>query len=166
MLACIQDAAGPCGDACTGPTCRTGRKLKAADAKKVLSAGINGAAVRLFEADEELAVCRRHRDGLALHLATRQAGVGRHQRRQPGKAVAAADGAQGLHVYADNDADGDFAGQCYAYTLARRLKREQKSGAERQVQGVRAAPCRHRLGRRVAPALARRRRHASSEVPM
>jgi putative DNA primase/helicase len=37
-------------------------------------------------------------------------------------------------IYADNDAGGDFAGQCFAYALARRLKREEKTTGPRQVR--------------------------------
>jgi len=132
MLACIQDAHG---HAVTlhRTYLQDGAKLKAADAKKVLSAGINGAAVRLFEADEELAVCEGIETGLALHLATRKpvwAGInaGNLEKLWLPPTV------RRVCIYADNDADGDFAGQCYAYTLARRLKREQKSCAERQVR--------------------------------
>ncbi len=132
MLACIQDAQG---HAVTlhRTYLQDGAKLKAADAKKVLSAGINGAAVRLFEADEELAVCEGIETGLALHLATRKpvwAGInaGNLEKLWLPPTV------RRVCIYADNDADGDFAGQCYAYALARRLKREQKSGAERQVR--------------------------------
>ena len=36
-------------------------------------------------------------------------------------------------IYADNDADGDFAGQAFAFALARRLKRKKNSG-RRQVR--------------------------------
>ena len=132
MLACIQDAQG---HAVTlhRTYLRGGAKLKAADAKKVLSAGINGAAVRLFEADEELAVCEGIETGLALHLATRKpvwAGInaGNLEKLWLPPTV------RRVCIYADNDADGDFAGQCFAYALARRLKREQKSGAGRQVR--------------------------------
>ena len=50
----------------------------------------------------------------------------------------------------DNDADGDFAGQAFAFALARRLKREEKNSGRRQVR-VFLQACRHRLGRRLAP---------------
>ena len=132
MLACIQS---PDGHAVTlhRTYLQDGAKLPAADAKKVLSAGISGAAVRLFEATDELAVCEGIETGLALRLAT-------------GKPVWAGISAGNLEklwlpatvrkvcIYADNDAGADFAGQCFAYALARRLKREASTNGTRQVQ--------------------------------
>lgn len=102
---------------------QAGRKLDAPDAKKVLSSGFAGAAVRLAEATAELAVCEGIETGIAVFLAT-------------GKPVWCALGAANLEklwvpetvrricIYGDNDADGDFTGQASAYALARRLKRE------------------------------------------
>lgn len=122
MLAAVQDVTG-------NPVTlhRTylsnGRKLISRDARKVLSAGIAGSAVRLFEPTEELALCEGIETALAVHLAT-------------GKPVWAALSAGNLErvvlpasvrrvlVYADNDSDGDFAGQAYAFALARRLRLE------------------------------------------
>lgn len=133
MLACVQ---GPDGQAVTlhRTYLHHGKKLKTADAKKLLSTGIHGSAVRLFEAGEELAICEGIETALAVHLAT-------------GKAVWAALNAGNLEkiaipatvrrvcIYGDNDSNGIFAGQYYAYSLARRLKREEKSSeAARQVR--------------------------------
>ncbi len=110
-----------------------GRKLAANDAKKVLTSGITGAAVRLFEATDELALTEGIEKSFAVHLRT-------------GKPTWAAlnagnleklwipDSVTQVSIYADNDADGDFAGQAYAFALARRLKREEKAGVRRQVQ--------------------------------
>lgn len=110
-----------------------GRKLAASDAKKVLTAGITGAAVRLFGATDELALTEGIEKSIAVHLRT-------------GKPTWAALSAGNLEkiwipdtvtkvsIYADNDADGDFAGQAFAFALARRLKREEKGGVQRQVQ--------------------------------
>ncbi|THF64962.1 zinc-binding protein [Pseudothauera nasutitermitis] len=132
MLACIQ---GTDGHAVTlhRTYLKDGAKLAAPDAKKVLSAGINGAAVRLFEATGELAVAEGIEKGLAVHLAT-------------GKPVWASLNAGNLEklwlpdtvrtvcIYADNDADGDFAGQAFAFALARSLKRNEAHTGPRQVK--------------------------------
>ena len=132
MLACIQ---GVDGHAVTlhRTYLKDGAKLKAADARKVLSAGINGAAVRLFEATDELAVCEGIETGLALHLATRKpvwAGINAGNLEK----LWLPDTVRKVCIYADNDADGDFVGQCFAFALARRLKREEKTTGARQVR--------------------------------
>ena len=132
MLSCIQ---GVDGHAVTlhRTYLKDGAKLKAADAKKVLSAGINGAAVRLFEATDELAVCEGIETGLALHLATRKpvwAGINAGNLEK----LCLPETVRKVCIYADNDADGDFAGQCFAFALARRLKREEKTTGARQVR--------------------------------
>jgi len=132
MLACIQ---GQDGHAVTlhRTYLQDGAKLRAADAKKVLSAGINGAAVRLFEATDQLAVCEGIETALAVHLATQQpvwAGIsaGNLEKLWLPETVRA------VGIYADNDASGDFAGQSSAFALARRLKREEKTSGPRQVR--------------------------------
>ena len=132
MLACIQ---GADGHAVTlhRTYLKDGAKLKAADAKKVLSAGINGAAVRLFEPTHELAVCEGIETGIALHLATAKpvwAGISAGNLEK----LWLPDSVRKVCIYADNDADGDFAGQCFGFALARRLKRENKTASSRQVQ--------------------------------
>ena len=132
MLACIQ---GPDGHAVTlhRTYLKDGRQAMVSDSKKVLSAGINGAAVRLFEPTEELAIAEGIETALAVHLAT-------------GKPVWSGLSAGNLEklwlpesvrkvcVYADNDADGDFDGQAFAFALARRLKKEEHRTGPRQVQ--------------------------------
>lgn len=132
MLACIQ---GPDGHAVTlhRTYLKDGQKAVARDAKKVLSAGINGAAIRLFEVGEELAITEGIETAVAVHLAT-------------GKPVRAALNAGNLEklwlpesvrrvcIYADNDADADFDGQSFAFALARRLKKEERRTGPRQVQ--------------------------------
>ena len=132
MLACIQ---GADGHAVTlhRTYLKDGAKLAAPDAKKVLSAGINGAAVRLFEATEELAVCEGIETGIALHLATGKpvwAGLNAGNLEK----LWLPDTVRKVCIYADNDADGDFAGQAFAFALARRLKREEKNSGRRQVR--------------------------------
>jgi len=99
-----------------------GQKAPVTDARKILSSGINGAAVRLVEPGDELALAEGIETALAVHLAT-------------GKPVWAAISAGNLEklclpgqvrrvsIYADNDADGSYEGQACAYALARRLSR-------------------------------------------
>jgi putative DNA primase/helicase len=103
-----------------------GKKLVAQDAKKLLSSGVAGAAIRLWPPAAELAITEGIENALAVHLAT-------------GKPVWAAlaagnleklwvpESAPGIAIYADNDADGDFAGQASAFALARRLRRENRA---------------------------------------
>jgi hypothetical protein len=69
MLACIQ---GEDGHAVTlhRTYLQDGAKLAMPDAKKVLSSGINGAAVRLFEATEDLGISEGIEKSIALYLAT------------------------------------------------------------------------------------------------
>jgi putative DNA primase/helicase len=108
-------------------------KLAAPDAKKVLSGGFTGAAVRLAEAGEELAVCEGIETGIALLLATGKPvwcalGAGNLEKLWLPETV------RSLCIYGDNDADGDFTGQFSAYALARRLRREQADGGPRTVR--------------------------------
>jgi len=132
MLACIQ---GPDGHAVTlhRTYLKDGKKAGVPDAKKVLSSGISGAAVRLFEPTEELAIAEGIETALAVHLAT-------------GKAVWAGlsggnleklwlpESVRRVFIYADNDADADFDGQAFAFALARRLKKAERPDGPRQVQ--------------------------------
>lgn len=109
-----------------------GRKASLPDAKKLLSTGVNGAAVRLFEVGEEVAVTEGIETALAVHLST-------------GKPVWSALSAgnmeklwlpptvRGVCIYADNDADAEFDGQASAYVLARRLKRDEAKTGPRDV---------------------------------
>jgi putative DNA primase/helicase len=132
MLACIQ---GIDGHVVTlhRTYLSNGQKAKAlGEAKKVLSGGINGAAVRLCEPTNELGVAEGIETALAIHLAT-------------GKPVWAGLSAGNLEklwvpptvcricIYADNDANSDFDGQALAYALARRLKKQELQSGPRQV---------------------------------
>lgn len=132
MLACVQAAEG---DAVTlhRTYLNDGHKALAISAKKVLSAGINGAAVRLFEATDTLAIAEGIETALAVHVRT-------------GKPVWAAISAgnmerlwlpeivQHVCIYADNDADNQYDGQACAFALARRLKKAEKKAGARHVE--------------------------------
>jgi len=133
MIACVQ---GADGHAVTlhRTYLKDGQKALGDQSKKVLSSGINGAAVRLDEPTDELAVTEGLETGLAVRLST-------------GKPLWAAmncgnlerlwlpDGVKRVCIYADNDADGEFAGQLSAYTLAQRLVRlARKHGLDRTVK--------------------------------
>lgn len=133
MLACVQ---GPDGHAITlhRTYLSDGRKALGEQSKKVLSSGINGATVRLDEPADELAITEGIETGLAVRLST-------------GKQVWAALSCGNLEklwlppsvkrvcIYADNDADAEFAGQASAFALAQRLVREAKrDGLDRKVQ--------------------------------
>jgi putative DNA primase/helicase len=132
MLSCIQ---GADGHAVTlhRTYLENGGEVAHRDAKRVLSSGINGAAIRLFEAGESLAIAEGVETALAVHLST-------------GKPVWSALNAGNLEklwlppsvrhicVYADNDADAEFDGQACAFALARRLKKEEKKTGHRHVE--------------------------------
>jgi putative DNA primase/helicase len=136
MLAVAQ---GPDGHAVTlhRTYLKDGRKAVGAQSRKVLSSGINGAAVRLIEPTDELAITEGIETALAVHLGT-------------GKPVWAALSCGNMEklwvpgsvarvcIYADNDADSGFDGQASAYALAHRLMRDarrpQANGLVRKVQ--------------------------------
>lgn len=131
MLACIQDADG-LAVTLHRTYLQDGFKAQLRDARKVLSAGINGAAVRLFAAGEELAIAEGIETALAIHLGT-------------GKPVWAAINAGNMEklwlpetvrrlcIYADNDAHAEYDGQACAFALARRLTKKARTGPSRQV---------------------------------
>lgn len=132
LLACVQ---GTDGQAITlhRTYLADGRKAEVRDAKKLLSAGINGAAVRLFQAGEELAIAEGIETALSVHLASgipawSALSAGNLERLWIPATV------RRVRIYADNDADADFDGQAAAYALARRLKKETKTAGERDVQ--------------------------------
>jgi putative DNA primase/helicase len=131
MLACVQGADGH-GVTLHRTYLQQGKKAAVPDAKKLLSAGINGAAVRLAEATVELGITEGIETGLAVLLST-------------GKPIWSAINAGNLEklwlpltvkrvcIYADNDAGSEFDGQASAYALARRLRKEAKKTVEREV---------------------------------
>lgn len=125
MLACIQ---GPDGHAVTlhRTYLKDGKKAFGSQSKKVLSSGVNGAAVRLREATHELAVTEGIETALAVLLTT----------DKPVWAALSAGNLEKLWVppcvkkvciYGDNDANSEFDGQAAAFYLARRLCKESKN---------------------------------------
>jgi putative DNA primase/helicase len=133
MLACVRSASG---EAVTlhRTYLREGRKLAAPDAKKVLCAGFSGAAVRLGEPGDELALCEGIETGIAVMLATDKPVWSALSAGNLEKIVIP-DAVRQVCVYADNDANGDFTGQASAFALARRLVREvDKDAAPRSVR--------------------------------
>ncbi|MYM95937.1 DUF7146 domain-containing protein [Duganella vulcania] len=100
-----------------------GAKAPVPDPKKTLSGGINGAAIRLAPAAETLNVCEGLENALAIFKRGEREAVwsgisaGNLQRLWIPPCVRA------LRIYADNDADGDFAGQLAAFALARASRR-------------------------------------------
>lgn len=100
-----------------------GRRAALPDAKKVLSPGIKGAAVRLFECTDVLAVTEGIETALAVHLL----------KSVPVWAALSAGNLEKLWVpahvrtvlvFGDNDATGQFDGQASAFALARRLRKQ------------------------------------------
>lgn len=132
MLACVQ---GPDGHAVTlhRTYVADGAKLGDRAPKKLLSAGISGAAVRLQEATDELSVTEGIETGLAVLIGTgapvwSALSCGNLER------LWVPDTVRRIRLYADNDADSEFDGQASAYALARRLKKERRCGGTCQVE--------------------------------
>jgi len=132
MLACIQKADG---HAVTlhRTYLKDGKKALGRESKKVLSAGINGAAVRLFEPRDCLAITEGVETALAIHLST----------AQPVWAALSAgnmeklwvpDTVHRISIYADNDATSEYRGQRSAFFLAGRLKKEARKSGRRRVE--------------------------------
>lgn len=110
-----------------------GRKAQLSDAKKLLSTGVNGAAIRLFEPAEELAVAEGIETALAVQMLRNiptwaAMSAGNLER------VQIPDSVRRVLVYGDNDADGDFEGEASAFALARRLRKESRHATPRDVE--------------------------------
>ena len=99
---------------------KDGAKISGA-AKKLLSDGVVGAAVRLYEPTDTLALTEGIETALAVHLAT---GLPVWSALNSGnlRQVWIPATVQRVWIYGDNDAS--FEGQSAAYDLARRIRRE------------------------------------------
>lgn len=131
MLACVQGADGV-AITLHRTYLQDGHKADLPDVKKLLSAGISGAAVRLFAAGDELAVAEGTEKSIAVHLATEKSvwstlSCGNMEK------LWIPDTVKRLCIYADNNANGDFDGQASAYALARRVKKDARR-KERPIQ--------------------------------
>jgi len=110
-----------------------GQKAAGIEAKKVLSTGINGAAVRIAEATEELGLAEGIETALAVHIRTGKPiwatlSAGNMEK------ILIPDCVRRICIYADNDTNSEYDGQASAYALARRLKKEEKKTGLRRVE--------------------------------
>jgi putative DNA primase/helicase len=110
-----------------------GHKAELADAKKLLSSGVTGASIRLFEPAEELAIAEGIETALAVQMLRNvptwaAISAGNLERIQIPESV------RHVLVYGDNDADADFDGEASAFALARRLRKEARHGCPRTVE--------------------------------
>lgn len=100
-----------------------GGKAPVAEPKKTLTGGFNGGAIRLAPAADTLNVCEGLENALAIFKRIGQEAVwsgvsaGNLQQLWIPPCVRV------LRIYADNDADKDYAGQLAAFTLARKARR-------------------------------------------
>ena len=139
MLACIQKADG---HAVTlhRTYLKDGKKARGRESKKVLSAGINGAAVRLFEPSDCLAITEGVETALAIHLSTATAGLGSVERGNMEK-LWVPDTVQRISIYADNDANSEYKGQSVCIRPRRSPeKRSSKSGRVASKSSSRRSP--------------------------
>ena len=131
MIACVQ---GSDGHAVTlhRTYLNAGEKACGRDSKKVLSAGFNGAAIRLFPATDELALAEGIETALAVHLLT---GLPVWSAMSAGnlERVWVPDTVKRVRIFADNDAGAGYDGQAAAYALAQRLAKQSKNSRGRTV---------------------------------
>ena len=107
-----------------------GAKAPIPECKKLLSGGISGASVRLFEPTNELCVAEGIETALAVYLRTRKPVWAALSAGNLAKLWIPAR-VKRVAIYADHDAG--FTGQSAAYALAKRLKAQEKSAGSREV---------------------------------
>jgi putative DNA primase/helicase len=100
-----------------------GRKAVGIEPKKLLNTGINGAAIRLADATEELAITEGIEKGLAVLLSTGRP-VWPALSCSNREKLVVPDSDKRLYLYGDNDSDAGYDGQASAYALARRVRKE------------------------------------------
>lgn len=102
---------------------KDGAKAPVPDPKKTLAGGINGAAIRLAPAAATLNVCEGLETAIAVFKRSAYEPVwsGISAGNLPRLGIPGH--VRALRIYADNDADSDFAGQLAAFTLARMARR-------------------------------------------
>lgn len=102
---------------------KDGGKAPVPDPKKTLSGGFNGAAIRLTPAGQTLNVCEGLENALAVFKRSAEEPVWSGISASNLERLWVPPCVRVLRIYADNDADSDFAGQLAAFTLARAARR-------------------------------------------
>ncbi|AXA91318.1 toprim domain-containing protein [Massilia sp. YMA4] len=100
-----------------------GSKASVAAPKKTLCANFEGGAIRLAPATEVLNVCEGLENALAVFKRSSGEPVWSAISASNMQSLWIPPGVRFLRIYADNDADSDFAGQVAAFTLARAARK-------------------------------------------
>ncbi|MRV70559.1 zinc-binding protein [Duganella sp. FT92W] len=111
-----------------------GWKAPLHDAKKLLSSGIDGAAIRLGEPSTELDISEGLENGLAVFKRTGGHPVWSALNAGNMRVLWIPQSVERLRIYGDNDADGDFSGQASAYILAQQMVRRRVNNTPIRVE--------------------------------
>lgn len=119
----------------------SGAKANVREVKKLLNSGIKGAAVRLFDVDDQMGIAEGIETALAAYLLT---GIPTWSAIDAGNMVQICipDRVKRVHIFADVDAN--FTGQAAAFNLARRLVNEQREAHVHLLRRV-AGRCERRV---------------------
>lgn len=141
MVALVHDKAGQVVALHRTYLTSSGAKANVREVKKLLNSGIKGAAVRLFDVDDQMGIAEGIETALAAHLLT---GIPTWSAIDAGNMVQICipDSVKRVHIFAD--ADANFAGQAAAFTLARRLVNEQREAHVHVLRRV-AGRCERRV---------------------